>query len=197
MCDVQPVPASAGDEPGDRQRLALGVPNRVAVVAAALAAVVGAANASVSFYWATGGTALLRTIGGDLERWGREGGVGVIAALLLIGLLKLGVAVAAPVLAGVGAGWLPTWTSERAPRVLGWVAAVTLTTYGSVLTVAGLLVQARVIEPSADADTAALAWHAYFWDPWLALWGALMVVALRCSRGRASAGHAGRRHLRS
>ena len=93
-------------------------------------------------------------------------------------MLKATVAVAAPILAGVGRGRLPTWTSGRLPRVLGWIAAVVLTVYGGVLTIAGLLVQGDVIEAAADADSRALAWHAYFWDPWFALWGLAFVVAL-------------------
>lgn len=40
--------------------------------AAAIAAGLGLASAAVSAYWAAGGTVLLDTIGGELERWGRE-----------------------------------------------------------------------------------------------------------------------------
>jgi hypothetical protein len=51
-------------------------------------------------------------------------------------------------------------------RRLGSVTAVGLTLYGGVLTGAGLLVKAGVFDPTDDADERALAWHAYFWDPW-------------------------------
>jgi hypothetical protein len=57
------------------------------------------------------------------------------------------------------------------PR-LGWIAAVGLIAYGGVLTVAGLVVQAGLFDAAVHADERALAWHAYLWDPWFALWGA-------------------------
>src|SRR5690606_19201563 len=41
------------------------------MVAALLAAVLGIGHAAFSAYWAIGGTWLLDTIGGELERWGR------------------------------------------------------------------------------------------------------------------------------
>ena len=157
-------------------------PSRPAVRAAWVAAALGTGHALVSAYWAAGGTALLDTIGGDLERWAREGHAGLAAAIWAVAALKLGVAVAAPVLAGVGAPRLPAWTRGRPPRQLGWVAAVTLTLYGGALTLAGLLVQAGVIDAAPDADDKALAWHAYLWDPWFLLWGIAFGVSLRLSR---------------
>ena len=153
-------------------------------VAAWVAATLGTASAAVSAMWAFGSTFLLDTVGGQFERWGREGGAAVVVALLAIAALKLAVAIAAPVLIGVGARRLPPWTSGRVPRVLGWIAAVTLTVYGGLLTVVGLLVQAGVIDASGDADTGALAWHAYVWDPWFALWGTAFLIALWRSRLR-------------
>ncbi|MET0457919.1 MAG: hypothetical protein ABW195_01635, partial [Ilumatobacteraceae bacterium] len=76
------------------------------------------------------------------------------------------------------------------PRILGWIAAVTLTIYGGLLTLVGLLVEAGVVDASADADHKALAWHAYFWDPWFLLWGAAFVIALWRTRQRAAAASA-------
>lgn len=171
------VPAGSprGESPPER-------PSRAAATAAGIAAVLGTGHALVSAYWAAGGTALLDTIGGDLERWARQGRTGLAAAIWAVAALKLVVAWAAPVLAGVGAERLPAWTRGRVPRRLGWVAAATLTLYGGVLTVAGLLVQAGVIEAAADADDTALAWHAYVWDPWFLLWGIAFGLSLRLSR---------------
>lgn len=151
--------------------------------AAWLAAVLGLASAAVSAYWAVGGTALVDTVGGDIERWGRERGVAVVAALLAITVLKAVVAVAAPILAGLVD--LPAWTRRRVWRVLGWIAAAVLAVYGGVLTVAGLLVETGAIEPGPDADRHALAWHAWFWDPWFFLWGAAFLVTLSRTRPRA------------
>lgn len=175
-----PVAAPAGSSPDRRSRPAVGV--------AWAAAALGTGHALVSAYWAAGGTALLDTIGGDIERWARERHAGLGAAIWAVAALKLGVALAAPVLAGVGAGRLPAWTRGRVPRRLGWVAAVTLALYGGVLTVTGLLIQAGVIEAAADADDRALAWHAYFWDPWFLLWGVAFGLSLRLARAERLAG---------
>ena len=46
--------------------------DRGAVTAAVIAASLGAASGAVSAYWALGGTALIDTVGGEIERWGRE-----------------------------------------------------------------------------------------------------------------------------
>jgi hypothetical protein len=129
---------------------------------------------------------LLDTVGGEIERWGRDRSAGVVVTLWVIVILKVIGAVAPPVFAGVGAGQLPAWTRARRTRLLGWIAAVGLTVYGGVLSVAGLLVEAGVVDAADDADERALAWHAFFWDPWFALWGAAFVVAMWRSRPHAS-----------
>lgn len=41
-----------------------------------------------------------------------------------------------------------------------------------------MMVQTGIIHAAGDTDERALAWHAYFWDPWFALWGVAFVVAL-------------------
>ena len=160
--------------------------DRGAVAAAVIAASLGAASAAVSAYWALGGTALIDTVGGEIERWGRERSASVVATLWVITLAKLVGAVAPLVLVGVGAGRLPAWTRARPMRALGWIVAIGLTVYGGVLTVAGLLVEAGVIDAADDADEHAIAWHAFFWDPWFLLWGVAFAVAMWRSRPRAS-----------
>jgi hypothetical protein len=156
--------------------------DRGAVVAASIAACLGLASAAVSASWASGGTALLDTVGGEIERWGRERSPSVLVTLWVIVVLKVMGAGAPVVFVGGAAGHFPAWT--RAPRVraLGWIVAVGLIVYGGVLSVAGLLVEAGVIAVADDADEHALAWHAFFWDPWFALWGAAFGVALWRSR---------------
>ena len=153
-----------------------------AVVAAIIAATLGVASAAMSAYWALGGTALLDTVGGEIERWGRERSAGVVAALGVITVAKLVAAVAPLVLVGVGARRLPAWTRARPARAVGWTVAVGLTVYGGLLTVVGLLVEAGVIDAANDADESAIAWHAYFWDPWFVLWGGAFIVAMWRSR---------------
>jgi hypothetical protein len=157
-----------------------------AVLAATIAAGLGTASAAVSAYWALGGTALLDTVGGDIERWGRERSIGLVVALWVVVVLKLVGAAAPLAFVGVGATQAPWWARARPARVLGWIAAVGLTVYGAVLTVVGLLVEADVVEASDDADERAIAWHAYLWDPWFALWGATFAVAMWRSRPQVS-----------
>ena len=157
----------------------------VGLVAAAIAAILGLASAALSAYWALGGTALLDTIGGEIERWGRERSAGVIVTLWVIVVLKVMAAIAPLVFVGVGAGQLPAWTRGRWPRLLGWIAAVVLTIYGGVLAVVGLLVEGGVVDAAEDADRRALAWHAFVWDPWFALWGAALIVVMWRSRPQA------------
>jgi Protein of unknown function (DUF3995) len=124
------------------------------------------------------------TVGGEVERLGRQRPAAVVVALWVIVVLKLVGAAAPLVFAGVARTRLPDWAGARWVRQLGWAAAVGLTLYGGVLTVAGLLVEAGVLDPADDADERALAWHAYVWDPWFALWGAAFAVTMWCSRPR-------------
>jgi hypothetical protein len=127
---------------------------------------------------------LLDTVGGEIERWGRRRSLGVVVALWVIVVVKLVGAVAPLAFVGLGRAHPPTWTSGRRARVLGWLAAVGLTLYGAILTAAGVLIEAGVLEPGDDADERAIAWHAYFWDPWFALWGIAFAVAMWCTRRR-------------
>jgi len=157
-------------------------PGGAARGAAWTAAVLGLGSAAVSAYWALGGTALLDSVGGEIEAWGRQRSTGVVAALWAIAGLKAVVSIAPLVLVRVQARRLPEWTRSRSARVLGWIVAVALTSYGGILTGAGLLVEAGVIDAADGADEHALAWHAYFWDPWFLLWGAAFGLAMWFTR---------------
>ncbi len=101
-------------------------------------------------------------------------------ALAGIAVLKVVVAVAAPILVGIGHP--PAWMTGRVPRILGWVAAAVLIGYGGVLTAAGMLVETGALAAAPDADRTAIAWHAWLWDPWFLVWGIAFAVALRRSR---------------
>lgn len=133
---------------------------------------VGVLYAAVSAYWGVGGTALLDTIGGTLEREGRAGNAGVLAVLWVVVVLKLAAARLGP--AAVGG---PRWVRRTA-----CAAAVILVLYGGTLTVAGLLVQLDLVHATANADHQALRWHAYLWDQWFLVWGLLLTAALTRSR---------------
>jgi hypothetical protein len=156
-------------------------PPTAARVAAALAALLGLGSAAVSAYWALGGDGLLDTVGGEIEAWGRRRGPDVVVVLWLVAALKAGVALAAPVLVATP-GRFPGWTTGRVARLLSWIAGIVLVGYGGALTTAGLLVQGGLVEAGQDSDQRALAWHAYLWDPWFALWGAALLTCLWLTR---------------
>jgi hypothetical protein len=167
----------AGPGAGQRRPAAKGL--RLAQAACG----VGSAYAAVSVYWALGGTWLLDTVGGTLEQQGRTGNPGIILAVCTAAVLKVIGAIVPLAAVGVTSGQATIAGRRRVRlRVLAWLEATILTIYGLVLTVAGLLVQSGAIAPAASADRPALAWHAYLWDPWFLLWGALVAAALARSR---------------
>jgi hypothetical protein len=99
------------------------------------------------------------------------GAAGVKAVAAVLPLLAIGV-------------WPRTANGglRRLARVLTWVEAAILVSYGLVLTASGMLVQAGVIKVAAHADRLALRWHAYLWDPWFLIWGIFVFLALWRSR---------------
>ena len=138
----------------------------------AAATALGGAHAAISLLWALGSTWLLDTVGGGLERLGRDGGWAVGLALLAVVALKL-VAVALPWLAVTGAG--------RVARGAAWATGGLLAAYGGAFTVAGVAIVLSGVE---TADPYAVRWHAFFWDPWFLVWGVCVLAALRHDRRR-------------
>jgi hypothetical protein len=135
---------------------------------------VGVLYAAISVYWGLGGTWLLDTVGGSLERLGRARSASVLAAVWAAAMLKL-IAAVLPVRAVDGRG---VARRDRVLRRLAWFETGILVVYGLVLSVVGWLVQAGVVSAGAHADHRALAWHAYLWDPWFLVWGLLVLAAL-------------------
>jgi hypothetical protein len=143
--------------------------------------VVGLAYAAISVYWAVGGRWLLNTVGISLSRPGQAGH---LAAMLAV-WGAAGVKAVAAVLPLLAIGVWPRTANgglRRLARVLTWVEAAILVSYGLVLTASGMLVQAGVIKVAAHADRLALRWHAYLWDPWFLIWGIFVFLALWRSR---------------
>ena len=178
----QPRPANTPGEaepagPAASQRRAAARGSRLAQAAC----VAGLAYAAISVYWALGGTWLVDTVAGTLGQQGRAGNPGIILAVSAAAALKIIGAIVPLAAVGVTPGQATT-TRGGQMRVLAWLEAAILTIYGLVLTGAGLLVQSSVIASAASADHRALAWHAYLWDPWFLLWGALVTAALVRSR---------------
>src|ERR1700712_3902209 len=115
---------------------------------AVAAAVVGLGYAAISIYWGVGGTGLLDTVGGSLERAGRAGHSGVVTLLWAAVVLKV-VAAMLPIMV---IHRRLTAFGRRLVRGLAWTAGVALSVYGLVLTSVGLLVQLDFIAASATAD---------------------------------------------
>jgi hypothetical protein len=170
---VRPAPFEAGER-------ALARPGASGVAATIVAVGLAVASAALSVYWAVGGGVMIDTMGGSTERWGRERGGLAVVALLGWAAVKLAIAAATLVATGV--------LSERPPtrwvRVATWLAAVQLTIYGALLTVGGLLVETGLVDPPDTADRHAITWHALLWDPWTAVWGLALALALWCTRRR-------------
>jgi hypothetical protein len=121
-------------------------------------------------YWALGGRFLLATVGRSLVDQHNGDHSAVTAALWAAIVIKL-IAAVVPLIV--------IRRRTRTVRIAAWAEAAILTVYGLVLTCAGLLVQTGVISAPPRADTTALAWHAYLWDPWFLVWGLLVVMTLR------------------
>jgi hypothetical protein len=138
--------------------------------AALAAAALAFASAAVSLYWTLGGTGLLDTVGGEIERLARERSAAAIAVVGATAVAKL--------LAGALA--LALLRSDRRPlfrAAIGGGALLGL--YGGVLVVAGALVLAGAIDSSEPVDEYALRWHVFLWDMWFLVWGAALAVAGR------------------
>jgi hypothetical protein len=140
------------------------------------AALLAFASAAVSLFWLAGGTALLDTVGGEIEQLARERSTGAVLALGVVVALKL------------LAGWLAL-SLDRPWRIrLAWIGGVLLALYGGVLVAAGALVLVGVIDAGADTDLHALRWHVFVWDLWFVVWGVALTLAAR-RRGRTICGH--------
>jgi Protein of unknown function (DUF3995) len=148
------------------------IPDRRLRALAGAAAVLAFGSALVSAYWTAGGTALLDTVGGALERLAREPGAAGVALGATTVLLK------------VAGGLLALALLRRSvPRLVEWVALVAgagLALYGGALVAVGALALTGALgEP---ADPRALRWHVLVWDPWFLVWGVLLVLAVRRRR---------------
>ena len=141
---------------------------------ATAAGVVGLAFAAVSAYWLVGGTRLVETIGGALERQARVRNAAAVVGMSAVVVLKV-IAALLPVVV-VRDRKRSAWM--RGLNVLAWTEAGILTLYGLVYTTVGLLVQADVLHSPDGSNEHALAWHTYLWDPWFLVWGLLVVAAL-------------------
>lgn len=133
----------------------------------------GVAFAAISFYWGSGGTVGLDTVGGSLESLAQGHDRTIFVAVWVTGFLKIFGSLLALALAGRWVVILP-----RQPiTALGWFAAASLTLYGGTLVVSEALVAVGAIKPTEPVDWKPLLWHLYVWDMSFLVWGVLFGVA--------------------
>jgi hypothetical protein len=148
-----------------------------------LAAGLAFASAAFSLYWLLGGTALLDTVGGDIEELARERATGTVVSLAVVVVAKLfGAALALSLVQSWGERF-----SRRARTLLASIGGALLALYGGVLVIAGALVLIGVIDASDDTDEYALRWHVFCWDLWFFVWGVSLWIAARATRSLGSA----------
>jgi hypothetical protein len=126
-----------------------------------------------SFYWASGGTAGLGTVGGAIEELGRSHDARAAALGAGAGVVKLAGGLLALAL-------VRPWGRAIPRRLLlgaAWGGSVILTLYGGLLVAVGALVLTGVVDPSGPVDRTALRWHVMLWDLWFLVWGLLLGVA--------------------
>ncbi|HEX8976896.1 MAG TPA: DUF3995 domain-containing protein [Solirubrobacteraceae bacterium] len=136
-------------------------------VASYLAAILAFTSAAVTAYWLVGGTALLSTVGGALERLATSRSAGALALAVLVVLAKG--------TAGAFAVALARRPSRRL-ATLAFAGGALLALYGAVFTVGGALVLTGVVS-SSPTDAYALRWHTLVWDPWFLVWGLALATA--------------------
>ncbi|MGY2002583.1 DUF3995 domain-containing protein [Blastococcus sp. SYSU DS1024] len=146
------------------------------------AAALAVLSAGVSAYWTAGGTALLSTVGGELEALARRGGTTALTLGATTTALKLAAAALALALIQPWGRPLPRRLVTRT-ALLG---AALLTAYGALQIGVGAIALVG-LTGFRPADPTALRWHVLFWDPWFLLWGLLLGCAAVLSRSSAIA----------
>ena len=138
------------------------------------------AFASISFYWAIGGTFGVSTVGNQVESYSSTVPdffvilwIDVVAKALL-GALAVVLAIPSWRRAVPGKASLPT---------IAWTAGFLMLAYGSVeFTVTGfsaLLMATKVLTPSPSVDWTGIVGHLVLWDPYWALGGVLFLLSIK------------------
>jgi hypothetical protein len=139
--------------------------------AAYLAAGLAFASAATTAYWLLGGTALLDTLGGSVERLARDRGGAALALAAAVVLIKSGAGLLALLLIS------PAWHGWRMIVALDILAAAILCLWGGANVLLGAVVLSGAIK-RADVNRHALRWHVFLWDAWFLVWGVALAVAV-------------------
>lgn len=163
---MTPPTDDAREDPPRRRRHGPALPFFV------VAAVCGLLHAAPSLYWASGGRALLPTVGSFAVELAESGEPGVVAMLLAVGLLKAAGAL------------VPLIDHLRPPahawvRTVSWIGVALLLVWGG----AGMVgAWVGLLTGTATVAQPAVVGHALLWDPLFVAWGAALAVALWTSR---------------
>jgi hypothetical protein len=141
--------------------------------AAYVAVTLAFASAVVSLFWTLGGTCLLDTVGGSIERLARSRSIG---ALLLGAAATLVKALAGFLALALVRPWGVRIRTRLLSTVNG-VVSVILVGWGGANVCVGALVLTGAISLGREPDKRALVWHVFVWDLWFVAWGAALAVA--------------------
>jgi Protein of unknown function (DUF3995) len=133
----------------------------------------GLVFAAISFYWGSGGTLGLDTIGGSIESMGRAHDPIILVGVWVTGFMKVLGALFALALVSDWGTRLP----RRLIAILGWAAAAVLTLYGGSWVLVEALVASGVVRPAEPVAWKPLLWHLYVWDMSWLVWGLLFGLA--------------------
>jgi Protein of unknown function (DUF3995) len=142
-----------------------------AYLAAYLAAGLAFASAATTAYWLFGGTALLDTLGGSVERLARDRSSAALALAVAVVVVKSVAGLLALLLLGPAR---PRW---RIIVGLDILAAAVLCLWGAANVLVGALALSGAVERS-DVDRHALRWHVFLWDAWFLVWGLALALAV-------------------
>ena len=139
--------------------------------AAYIAAGLAFASAATTAYWMFGGTALLDTLGGSVERLARDRSSAALALAVAVVVVKS--------VAGLLALLLLSPALRRWRIIVGLdiLAAAVLCLWGVANVLVGAVVLSGAVERS-DIDRHALRWHVFLWDAWFLVWGLALALAV-------------------
>jgi hypothetical protein len=143
---------------------------RVAYLASALAI----ASAAVSVFWTFGGTWLLDTVGGSIEKLARTRSPSAVALGTATSLAKIGAGLLALALVRPWGRHVP----DRMLKGVNVFVSAVLVTWGGANVLIGGLALAGAVSPADGLDERALRWHVFVWDLWFLVWGASLAIAL-------------------
>jgi amino acid transporter len=144
--------------------------SRSARAAAYIAAGLAFASAATTAYWLFGGTTLLDTLGGSVERLARDRRSAALALAVAVAVVKS--------VAGLLALLLLSPARRRWRIIVGLdILAGCPVLWGAANLLVGAVVLSGAVDRS-DIDRHALRWHVFLWDAWFLVSGLTLALAV-------------------